>query len=61
MTLSDEQIKSFQDIYRRQFGKEISREEALEQGIKLARLMRLIYQPMTEKEQQQLQTRRNQT
>lgn len=61
MTLSDEQIKSFQDIYRRQFGKEISREEALEQGIKLVRLMRLIYQPMTENEQQQLQTRRNQT
>ena len=59
--LSDEQIKQFQILYKKRFGKEISREEAYEQGAKLIRLIELIYKPMTEAEYQQLQERRRQT
>ncbi|MFA5158544.1 MAG: hypothetical protein WC451_05180 [Patescibacteria group bacterium] len=59
--LSDEQIKKFQALYKNRFGKEISREEAYEQGVKLLRLIEIIYKPMTEKEFQKLQERRKQT
>ena len=53
--LSDKQIKKFQIIYKNYFGKKISQEEAYEKGIKLVRLMELIYKPMTKKEYKQLQ------
>ena len=56
--LSDEQIKQFQMLYKKHFGKEISREEAYEKGAKLVRLVELIYKPMTEDEYKQLQKRR---
>jgi len=59
--LSDEQIKQFQILYRNRFGKEISREEAYEKGVKLVRLVELIYKPMTEDEYKQLQKRRRET
>ena len=54
MTLTNEQIQSFQELYESHFGKEITREEACEQGTKLIRLVELIYKPMTEAEYQQL-------
>jgi len=59
--LSDEQIKTYQMLYKNRFGKEISREQAYEQGVKLLRLIELIYKPMTEEEFQKLQERRKQT
>lgn len=59
--LSEEQITQFQILYRNRFDKEISREEAYEQGTKLMRLVELIYKPMTEAEYQQLQERRRKT
>jgi len=59
--LSDEQIKKFQTLYKNRFGKEISREDALEQGVKLIRLMELIYKPMTEKDLELLRARRQTT
>ena len=59
--LSGEQIIKFQTLYKNRFGKDISREEAYEQGIKLMRLVELVYQPMTEAEYQQLQKRRRET
>ena len=59
--LSDEQIRKFQMLYKKHFGKEISREEAYEQGAKLIRLVELIYKPMTEDEYKQLQKRRKDT
>ncbi len=37
--LSEDDINKFQEIYQKEFGKEISKEEALEQGIKLITLM----------------------
>ncbi len=59
--LSDDQIKSFQALYLKNFGKEISREEAYEKGVKLLRLMQLIYRPMTQAEFDLVQERRKQT
>ena len=59
--LSDEQIIKFQMLYKKRFGKEISREEAYEKGAKLIRLVELIYKPMTEAEYKQLQKRRKET
>lgn len=59
--LSDEQITKFQTLYKIRFNKEIGREEARESGIKLIRLIELIYKPMTELEYQQLQKRRQET
>jgi hypothetical protein len=56
--LSDEQITKFQTLYKNRFGKEISREEAYEQGVKLMRLVELIYKPMTETEYKKLQEHR---
>lgn len=46
--LSDEQISKFQILYKTRFGKEISREEALEKGIKLVRLIELICKPIAD-------------
>jgi len=59
--LSDEQIIKYQTLYKKRFGKEISREETYEQGAKLIRLIELIYKPMTEAEYQNLQERRRET
>jgi hypothetical protein len=56
--LTDEQVKKFQAIYRKRFGKEISKEAALEQGIKLVRLMEIIHRPMTKEEYEAIQKRR---
>lgn len=52
MILKDENILEFQALYKREFGIEISREDAYEQGVKLLRLMSIVYQPTTEKEYQ---------
>ncbi len=59
--LSDEQIKKFQMLYKKRFGREISREEALEQGTKLLRLVELVYKPMTEDELKMVERRRKET
>lgn len=59
--LSEEQITKYQEIYKKYYNKDISREEALEQGIKLVNLVKLIYKPMTKAEFQQVQKRREET
>ena len=56
--LTDAQITKFQEIHQKRFGKKISRDEALEKGIKLVRLMQIVYQPITKEEYQKLQERR---
>lgn len=56
--LTDKQVNEFQEIYKNHFGEEISREDALEGGIKLVRMMKIIYTPITEKEYHDLQKRR---
>ena len=61
MVLSDEDIVKLQELYRSEFGKEISREDAYEKGIKLLRLLSCVYKPMTEKEYQLIQKHREDT
>jgi len=59
--LTETQLTKFQDIYRKHFGEEISREKALEEGIKLVNLMKIIYKPITKEELRELQKRRSDT
>lgn len=59
--ISNLQIEKFRILYKNRFGIELSREEACEKGIKLIRLVELIYKPMTEVEFEQLQKRRRET
>lgn len=59
--LSSEQITKFQTLYKNRFGKEISREEAYEEGAKLIVLVELIYKPMTKTEYQKFQKHRKET
>ena len=56
--LTDAQIAKFQMLYKEQFGKDISREEALEKGIKLMRLVELVYRPITQEEHDAAQHRK---
>ncbi len=58
MALSAEQITKFQTLYKNRFGKEIKQNEAYEQGVKLMRLVEIIYQPMAEKELKMIEERR---
>jgi hypothetical protein len=57
--LSDERIKKLQKIYRERFGVELSREEAIEKGLRLRRDMRMLYVPMTKSELEIVKKRRN--
>lgn len=41
--LSDKQIEEFQEIYKNKFGKDISKQEAYEQGTRLIELIKLVF------------------
>ena len=56
--LTNNDIKKFQALYKEEFGTEISKEEALEQGIKLLSLMSHVYKPMTQEESDQVELHR---
>lgn len=44
MQLTEQNIQAYQEIYRRKFGKEVSTEQASEQGLKLVLLVQEITQ-----------------
>jgi hypothetical protein len=44
--LSKEALNEFIDIYRAEFGEDISEESALEQAVALLSLMNITYQPL---------------
>ncbi len=46
MELSKEAVEEFQEIYKKEFGHEISYEEAYERGVKLLTLMKIICRPI---------------
>lgn len=58
MVLSNEDIEKFQILYKKQYGIEISAEQAREEGMKLIRLITLVYGP--EKETKKLKINSNQ-
>lgn len=55
---SDDQIAKFQILYKKRFGVNLSREEVCEKLESLVREVEITYKPMTEKEFEQLQQRR---
>ncbi len=59
--LTNKQIAKFQAIYKSRFGKVISRAKAYDMGIKLVRMMQIVYKPMTQADFDRLQERRRQT
>lgn len=44
-----EMVEKFKDLYKEEFGEDISLQEAQEQGTKLLNLMKVIYQPLPQK------------
>lgn len=56
--ISDEQLGKYKKIYKKQFGKDISDEEALRQATSLLRMVELVYKPMTVGQYKKLQIRR---
>lgn len=50
MELTNKQIESFIAIHKECFGFEVSKKDALKMGISLVRLMKLVYQPITQKQ-----------
>ncbi|PIP32327.1 hypothetical protein COV53_01700 [Candidatus Gottesmanbacteria bacterium CG11_big_fil_rev_8_21_14_0_20_37_11] len=61
MNLTDKQIARFQELYKTRFHKDLDREKAYDMGIKLVRMMQIVYKPMTVADFKQLQERRKQT
>jgi hypothetical protein len=59
--LDDKQIIKFKRLYENLFGEKINHEKTYEEGIKLLRLIELIYKPITKNEYEQLQKRRGET
>ena len=57
--LSDKKITVFQALYKKHFNEELSKEEAYEKAAKLLRMVQLVYRPITEKEYQEWESRRN--
>jgi hypothetical protein len=51
MQLSTEAIEEYKRIYKTEFGKEISDQEAHEQTSSLLQLFKIIYRPIPEKEE----------
>lgn len=47
--LTETQIEKFREIYRKRFGREITREFAVEVGTKLVFIMRAVYKPLSVK------------
>lgn len=50
MVLSGKHISSFQNLYKEEFGEDISQEEAYTQAVKLIDLVRSIYKPVTQED-----------
>lgn len=46
MRISQEKIEEFKHIYRKQFGKELSDEQAFELGLQLVHFLQVIYRPL---------------
>lgn len=56
--VSKESLEEFKKIYFKEFGKEISDQDALESATKLLRLMEIVYKPITKEDLEMLEKRR---
>lgn len=59
--LSDKQLTIFIEIYRKRFGRDISRDEARDTAMKFIRLMKAIHQPMSLRDYREVQKSRQKT
>ena len=50
MVLTDEEVISFQNLYKKHFDEEISQEQAYKEAIKLIELVRAVYKPITKED-----------
>jgi len=50
MKFTEQELNSFIELYKREFGDELSKTEALEQATALVSIVKLTYIPMTKKE-----------
>ena len=57
MSISENHIQKYQALYREHFGKEISRESALDGCVKLLQLMKMVYKPMTSEQLKEVRKR----
>lgn len=61
MNLTDQNIQQFQAIYKQQFGTDISKAEAAEQGLKLVNLLSVVYKPMLQEQSDAIEKHRQAT
>ncbi len=50
MGIADEHIAEFQMLYKKHFGKDISKDEALEKGLRLIRLIEVVSRSIADKQ-----------
>ena len=50
MRISDQKISEFQELYKNNFGEDISTDKAREMGTKLITLLEVVYKPCTQSE-----------
>jgi hypothetical protein len=59
--ISEEALKEFKAIYKKEFGVDLSDKDALESATKLLNLMKAVYKPMTKEEYEKIEKRREET
>ncbi len=50
MQIPDKQLVKFQQLWKKRFNEEITKEKALEEGTKLINLVKVVYRPITKKQ-----------
>ncbi|MDD5639668.1 MAG: hypothetical protein PHR47_02580 [Candidatus Pacebacteria bacterium] len=59
--ISEEALKEFKSIYKKEFSIDLSNKDALESATKLLTLVKAVYKPMTKEEYEKIQKRREET
>lgn len=59
--ISNERLEEFKRIYRKEFGRDISDQDALESATKLLNLLKIVYKPMTKEDFARIEERRKNT
>ena len=59
--ITDQELKEFKGLYKKEFGKDISDEEALESATSLINLMRVIYKPIKKSDFEEFCRKNNET
>ena len=60
MNISEAQLTRFKVLYKQHFDEELSQKDAYEKALKLIRMMKLVYKPITREQYQQVIKRQQQ-